>query len=111
MITVTEAYDIIKKLYPGLELPHGMEIPYYVFDKMQYTLSLGRPEDFRSIEVEIRYRAVSMHYQYAEPFFETNTKDGLEDKLGELARQGYCIIRQELRFGATDSTLVEPAEE
>lgn len=100
----------LKKLYPGLELPRGMEIPYYVLDKMQYTVTLGRPEDSRGIEVEIRYRVVSMHYQYAEPFFETNTKDGLEQKFGELARQGYIIINQELRFGATDSTLVEPAE-
>lgn len=108
MIKVTEAVQAIKKSYPGLEKNNLVSS---IADMAQYSIKFCNSEETPpEIHLVLQYTQARFHLPYGIDILNTKDMAELENKVKELAKNGYVIAEQAILFGMTHKDIIHPAK-
>lgn len=106
---VTEAVRTIQKSYPGL---HKNNLVSGIADMAQYSIKFCNSEETPpEIHLVLQYNQARFHLPYGIDILDTKDLAEMENKVKELAKQGYVIAEQAILFGMTHKDVIHPAKE
>ncbi len=106
---VTEAVQTIQKSYPGL---HKNNLVSGIADMAQYSIKFCNSDASPcEIHLVLQYNRARFHLPYGDDILETEDLAEMENKVKELANNGYVISEQAMLFGMTHKDVIHPAKE